>query len=110
MYGKISYKQKQERRERGDCGGEHRRTAPRGEPRQMKGERTMYKSFEEAKEAAMDVINKRYDRNKMGCVITENKSSARARNVWFGFHFYDEDSNGKFLRLEDGTYCKKTAI
>ena len=43
----------------------------------------MYKSFEEAKEAAMDVINKRYGGSKMECVITENKLSARARNVWF---------------------------
>ena len=70
----------------------------------------MYKNFEEAKEAALNVINKRYNGDKMGCVITENKLSARARNVWFGFRFYDKDSHGKFLRLEDGTYCKMTAI
>ena len=70
----------------------------------------MYKNFEEAKEAALNVINRRYNGNKMGCVITEKKLSAGARKTWFGFHFYDKDSNGKFLRLEDGTYCKMTEI
>ena len=70
----------------------------------------MYTNFEEARAAAMNVINKKYDGDKMGCVITENKSSAKARKTWYGFHFYDKDINGEFVQLEYGSYSRMTAI
>lgn len=70
----------------------------------------MYKSFEEAKAAALDAINRIYDGEKMGCVVTENKKSAKSRKTWWGFRFNDSDSNGEFVVLEDGTLTRKYLI
>jgi hypothetical protein len=70
----------------------------------------MYKTFEEAKAAAMNVINKKYDGFNNGCVVTESKKSIRSRTVSYGFHFNDTDTNGKFVELEDGTVQRRTEI
>lgn len=70
----------------------------------------MYKTYEEAKAAALDIINRKYGGDKTGCVVTENKMSARSRSIWWGFHFYDADTNGEFIRREDGTYARNYAI
>lgn len=72
--------------------------------------KTMYKSFEEAKAAALDVIESDYGGDKMGCCVTESKLSKNSRRTYFGFVFYSEDTNGLFVRLEDGSYSKRTAI
>ena len=70
----------------------------------------MYKNFEDAKAAAMNVINSKYNGDKMGCVVTENKLSAKAKKTSWGFHFNGKDSNGEFIRCEDGTYSRMTKI
>lgn len=70
----------------------------------------MYKTFEEAENAAINVINKKYDGNNNGCVVTENKKSIRSRSVSYGFRFNDIDTNGQFIKLEDGTFQKRTSI
>lgn len=70
----------------------------------------MYKSFEEAKEAALNVIDRIYGGSKMGCCVTESKCSKNSRRTHFGFVFNSEDTNGAFVRLEDGSYSMRTAI
>lgn len=70
----------------------------------------MYKTFEDAKAAAISVITKKYNGEKNGCVITENKTSKRAHNCFFGFHFNDTDTNGSFVQMEDGTFQKKVLL
>ena len=68
----------------------------------------MYKTFEEAKTAAIKAIEKHgYTET---CVVTESKRSKNARKTHFGFRFNDNDTNGKFVELEDGTFCKATLI
>lgn len=70
----------------------------------------MYKTFDEAKIAALDVIEKNYNGNKMGCVVSENKAKKNSRKNFFGFRFNSEDTNGEFVRNNDGSYSKFTAI
>lgn len=70
----------------------------------------MYKSYEEAKAAALDVIERIYGGDKMDCVITESKLSKRARYISWGFRFHDTDSNGKFVENDDHSYSRKYAI
>lgn len=70
----------------------------------------MYSTFEEAKAAAESIIEKKYDGDKMDCVITETKASKRARKVMFSFHFHGTDTNGEFVRTEYGEYMKRTSI
>lgn len=70
----------------------------------------MYKTFEEAKAAAISVIEKLFNGEKMDCVVTESKLSKMARNVFYGFRFHDTDTHGEFVMLEDGTFQKRTAI
>lgn len=70
----------------------------------------MYKTFEEAKNAAINVINKKYDGCNNGCVVTESKKSIRSHTVFYGFRFNDTDTNGEFVKLEDGTFQKRIAI
>jgi len=70
----------------------------------------MYKSYEEAKEAALDVIERIYGGEKMGCVITESKPSLRSRRVSWNFRFHDTDSNGEFLESSDHSYSRTYAI
>ena len=67
----------------------------------------MYKTFEGARKAALDVINKRYGGEKMGCVVTENRLNGC---VWFGFQFCGEDSRGEFKKLDDDTETRSTRI
>ncbi len=68
----------------------------------------MYKTFEEAKAAAIKTIqNHGYT---VPCVVTENKRSRNARKSVFGFRFNDSDTDGNFVELPDGTYCKATLI
>lgn len=66
----------------------------------------MYKTYEEAKEAALNVIDKIYRGNKMGCCVTETKNSKNGRKTYFGFMFYSEDSNGEFIANGDGSYSR----
>lgn len=68
----------------------------------------MYKTFEEAKAAAINAIEK-HD-YIVACVVTEIKTSERARKSTFGFRFNDSDTNGRFVKMADGTYCKATLI
>lgn len=70
----------------------------------------MYKTFEEAKTAALDVIEKVYNGNKMGCVVSEDKLNQNSRKTFFNFRFNSEDTNGKFVKNEDGSYSKLTRI
>ena len=69
----------------------------------------MYSTFKDAERAALDVIRRVYNGDKMGCVVTEYKSAAGRRSR-FGFRFHDDDTAGKFVRQPDGTYMKKTRI
>lgn len=66
----------------------------------------MYKNYEEAKAAALNVIDKIYGGNKMGCCVTETKNSKNGRKTYFGFVFYREDSNGEFIENSDGSYSR----
>lgn len=70
----------------------------------------MFKSFEDAKEAAIKAIDSRYNGKKTGCVVTETKLSEFAQKVYYGFHFNDTDTNGEFVELFDGSFQKKVAI
>lgn len=73
----------------------------------------MYKTFEEAKEAAIKAIEKHNyinPFNNAACVVTETKLSKNARKSTFGFRFNDSDTNGQFVKMADGTYCKATLI
>lgn len=70
----------------------------------------MYKNFEEAKSAAINVIHNHYDGRNNGCVVTESKKSVRSHFVSYGFHFKDTGTNGRFVKLEDGTLQRKTPI
>lgn len=70
----------------------------------------MHKTFEEAKYAAFDVINRLYSGNKMDCCITEDKRTKGSRKTSFGFRFHENDSNGEFIANADGTYSKLTKI
>lgn len=70
----------------------------------------MYNNFEEAKEAALKVINRSLNGEKNGCVVCERKLTKNARKTWWGFRFHDEDTNGEFVRLEDGTYSRMYKI
>ena len=70
----------------------------------------MYKNFEEAKAAALNVIERNYNGDKMHCVITETKPTPRTnRRIW-GFHFNDTDTNGEFVKTENGAYERRYAI
>ena len=69
----------------------------------------MYKTYEDAKRAALEVIGRIYQGGKMNCVVTERKLS-EDDEVWFGFRFYGDDTNGKFVRWPDGTYNRCTRI
>jgi hypothetical protein len=68
----------------------------------------MYKTFEEAKEAATKAIEKH--NYIAACVVTETKLNKNARKSTFGFRFNDSDTNGQFVKMADGTYCKATLI
>lgn len=68
----------------------------------------MYNTFEEAKAAAIKTIQK-YGYTD-SCVVTESKRSRNAKKTVFGFRFNDFDTDGKFVELSDGTYCKATLI
>lgn len=70
----------------------------------------MYKTYEEAKKAAIETINELYPDNKMGCVITETKLTKRSRKTFFGFRFHDIGTDGKFIQNEYGEYVKKTEL
>lgn len=70
----------------------------------------MYKTFEEAKAAALKVIEKHFDGDKRGCCVAESKLRATSRKTSFNFRFFTEDSGGKFVMNEDGSYSKFTAI
>ena len=70
----------------------------------------MYNSFEEAKKAAINVINKNNAGAKMGCCVSETKMSKCSKKTFFGFRFYSEDTNGRFIMNYDGTYSRLTVI
>lgn len=70
----------------------------------------MYKTLEEAKAAALKVIEEKMGGEKCGCCVTESKLTSRSRKTSFNFRFFSEDSGGKFLMNEDGSYSKLTAI
>lgn len=70
----------------------------------------MYKSFEEAKAAAVKVINNLYNGEKMGCCVTENKLKKNSRKTSWGFQFNSEDSKGKFIMNGDGSYSRLYAL
>lgn len=65
----------------------------------------MYKSFDEAKEAALKVIAK-FGGDKMGCVVSETLART---GPMFGFRFYSEDSHGEYVDI-NGELCKLTRI
>jgi len=67
--------------------------------------KTMYKSFDEAKEAALKVIAK-FGGDKMGCVVSETMTRT---GPIFGFRFYSEDSHGEYVDI-NGELCKLTII
>jgi hypothetical protein len=66
----------------------------------------MYKTFEDAKNAALDVIAKNYGGRKMGCVVTEHLPVNGERS--FNFHFYDV-SHG-YIKNLDGSIDRQTLI
>lgn len=68
----------------------------------------MYETFEEAREAAIEIINKANGAVR-GCCVTENKLRKNSKST-FGFRFYEKDSNGEFVKNEDGSYTRLTAI
>lgn len=70
----------------------------------------MYKNYEEAKAAAMDVINRHFNGEKLGCVVTESKLKKNSRYTFWNFHFHDEDTNGQFIQNEDGTWSRMFRI
>lgn len=70
----------------------------------------MYKTFEEAKNAAIDVISKKNGGDKMGCCVSETKMSKCSKKTFFGFRFYSKDTNGLFVENDDGTYSRLTII
>ena len=70
----------------------------------------MYNNFEEAKEAALKVIEKLFNGEIRGCVVTENKLAKNSKKTFWGFRFYSEDTNGEFVRLSDGTYSRMYKI
>lgn len=65
----------------------------------------MYKTFKEARAAALDVVERLYGGDKMGCVVAED-----GINGGFGFRFYEKDSGGEFVRLEHGELYRFTRI
>ena len=58
----------------------------------------MYESFEDAKNAALRVIDRFYNGKKMNCVVVETKGKKR---TWFNFRFHDTDTLGKFVPVGD---------
>lgn len=54
----------------------------------------MYETFEDAKNAALRVINQLYNGEKMNCVVVETKEK---KKTWFSFRFNDTDTLGKFV-------------
>ena len=69
----------------------------------------MSKTYVEARQQAIDVIASGHG-EVAGCVICEVKPSPRSRNRWFSFRFFDADTDGEFVRLEDGTYVRNFAL
>lgn len=58
----------------------------------------MYKSFEDAKKAALDVVERIYNGDKMDCVVVERRGMGCNR---FSFRFYSSDTEGKFVPTRD---------
>ena len=54
----------------------------------------MYETFADAKNAAMRVINRLYNGEKMNCVVVETKGK---KKTWFNFRFHDTDTLGMFV-------------
>lgn len=55
----------------------------------------MYKTFDDARRAALEVIERVYHGNKMCCVVTETKIPGKP--VFYGFRFHDTDTGGAFI-------------
>lgn len=66
----------------------------------------MYKSFKEARNAAIKAINNIYGGDKMGCVVTERKTRQKMR---FGFRFNEEDTHGEYVNI-NGDFYRMTTI
>lgn len=71
----------------------------------------MYKTYDEAYAAAMDIIERWYDGKRYpGLCISENKRSKNARKTTFNIRFNSEDTNGEFIQNDDGSYTRLYAI
>ena len=68
----------------------------------------MYKNFDEARNAAMKVIDRYYNGEKLGCCVIEYKTSKRGKTSW-GFIFHSEGTNGKWV-ARDGIIERRYAI
>ena len=67
----------------------------------------MYETFTAAQNAALYVIKRYYEGNKMACVVVETKTRS---GTWFSFRFYETDTQGEFRRLPDGSQERRTRI
>lgn len=70
----------------------------------------MHKTFDDARKAALEVINRIYGGEKLGCCVSESKISKDSSKTFFNFVFHTDDSNGKFVALKDGSFARYTRI